>query len=139
MTTERSGMSLEQISRALRAEACNSNAHTFKWLQTLADAIDAHLSRDAVVSDEDVERACAAYLDGWRGKTDLDGDLFRIQMRAALSSFASRRSAVPDAKVIPHGNVSFNELSPLMCIERAEAIGWNACREAMLAQRDGGY
>jgi len=153
MTTERSGMSLEKRTINDINEWADKKMDRLKdpnvaWIAKLiadtyvrpiditmvelADAIDSHLSRDAVVSDEDVERACAAYLDGWRGKTDLDGDLFRIQMRAALSSFASRRSAVPDAIAGPGIVMSKQDVRDAYYAE-----GWNACRKAMLAQRDG--
>ena len=98
MTTERSGMSLEQVRAELYeywADADSSN--TKRGYKRLIDAIDAHLSRDAVVSDEDVRHACETFDPvGWKV---MEGDAradFKESVRRMLESFAARPAAVPD-------------------------------------------
>lgn len=169
MTTERSGMSLEQVRDEMR------RAHTGPYTQGFhrwADAIDAHLAtRDAVVSDEDVERM-------W----ELTGrsDVTRRKLRAAIESLASRKVAAPDVDTVIDMVMQYDAFNSLAgkgakrCQERVKdelrqmlsgisilklpdaisgpgivmskqdvrdayyAEGWNACRQAMLAQRDRG-
>jgi hypothetical protein len=98
------------------------------------------------VSDEDVERACVAAVneDDGAKKTwyspfaEHDRNAFRKGMRAALEADRAGRGVVPDAKVIPFANIPASLLEPYMAVEKAAAISWNACREAMLAQGQGG-
>jgi len=90
---------------------------------------DKDLSHDAVVSDEDVERACKTIFPRtWDIAIKAEDDPRSENVRAALSSFAARRAAVPDAM-----DAFASQPEGLNY-----ADGWNACREAMLAQRDGG-
>lgn len=63
--TDSTPMTLEQARRKvdfLKNEAeRNGNHHLKSELWSIRDAIDDHLAPREVVSDEDVERACAAY------------------------------------------------------------------------------
>jgi hypothetical protein len=98
----------------------------------MADAIDAHLSRDAVVSDEDVTNARSEYF-SHGGSASPD-----FAWKKALQSFAARHAAVPDLSSIEKMSYPDDVHSPRYIMDHNFALGWNACREAMLAQRDGG-
>ena len=88
---DKSLMTLEQV-RDQIASLEGSDSHRKSWVK----AIDAHLAtRDAVVSDEDVERACRVYNKA-PGHTNTAGYATPHMMRAALESLASRKVAVPD-------------------------------------------
>jgi hypothetical protein len=195
MTTERSGMSLEQVRDSIREESkfqrTTKHHVTCTLMDIWANAIDAHLSRDAVVMDllmRDLHKLSGNllagssshgvytdYQKGWMdacgganmlllsiiqrhntssltvrhdvvSDTQLDewvarhalGGMCRTDLRAAYEdaqSFAARHAAVPDAMVSkPYAATVWGVHSANGDI----VTGWNACREAMLAQRDGG-
>jgi hypothetical protein len=117
-------MTLEQVSRILRTNPRYGDL-------TLANAIDAHLAREPVrVTDEDVDQGMDA-----AGRIS-GGLLTRSGMRAAPESFAASlpvAAKVPDALEVPPPGASINHE-----VEIAYVDGWNACREAMIAQSNGG-
>lgn len=133
MTTERSGMSLEQVRDSIREESkfqrTTKHHVTCTLMDIWANAIDAHLSRDAVVSDVEVVRilTIAGLLEQNDAVLSQSGkkDVARL-----LRSFANWYAAVPDAITEDEAKWS--------CRSNEYMRGWNACRQAMLAQRDGG-
>ena len=103
-----SEMTLEQVRDELRKEAGNERLGYQgggKWLDKLADAIDAHLTRASVqVTDADVSRACIAY----NKKLGEQGEHVKPSnyatpyfMRAALEDFSARLSQ----PVVPNGDL----------------------------------
>lgn len=104
MTAARdSTMTLEDVRDKLRAAGrfviYQPNTNEALWAEDLADAIDAHLAtRDAVVSDEDVERAyniCDRFVDEHGGLADeIDDGQWCDVLRTILQDFASRKVAV---------------------------------------------
>lgn len=112
MTTERSGMSLE-------AEAI-----------ALAEMLDRFAASDTEAAEGMDETYEADHWADVQSGLEMNADTNRkaAEMIRRLVSFAVRHAAVPDAKPLPD----------LMLASYHEAVGWNACRKAMLAQRDGG-
>jgi hypothetical protein len=133
MTTERdSRVTLAQVRDNLREDAgyWRDKEHDTAMARALfvyADVIDAHLAaRDAVVSDEDVERATFAFR-----AAHIQGATDKQVMLAALSSFAARHVVVPDAIAGPGIVMSKQDVRDAYYAE-----GWNACRQAMLASKN---
>jgi len=134
MTTERSGMSLERVRNDIIAfytwEKDDSITEMCKmWVA----AIDAHLSRDAVVSFPDLPLPHDFVHDG-TALGEYEDVYSAQQMREYARSFAARHVAIPNE--IDHFFAPEDDLSSYS--DRDYAQGWNACRKAMLAQRDGG-
>lgn len=154
MTTERSGMSLESVVSFLLGESeldgvwfgekHERRRGSFWWRDILRAAYADHLSRDAVVSDEDVERACEAFAKKsgriWpTGYIKEDHDALRDAIRAALESLASRKVAVLDGWVVERArdgdSIWLRNGTASICFSRSEGlIHWFL--EAMLASQD---
>jgi hypothetical protein len=107
--------------------------------------VKAHLAREVMVTDEDVERAKDAYDaqakregltedGGWKGHV-CDRDCMYSALESLVASVPGA-ARVPDA-MKPH---LFRETDDAGETARGEGYvdGWNACREAMLAQGNGG-
>lgn len=134
MTTERSGMSLEQVRDSIREESkfqrTTKHHVTCTLMDIWAKAIDAHLSRDAVTNDAVTERLREiAYRDEAKSVTVRADDL-----RAALESLASRKVAYPalftgtlDGKPVGlHGTIESVEALEAFVASRKVAVhdGW---------------
>jgi len=127
-------MTLEQIAHEL--------AHMAQWggvsmdvhamsirCSQLADEL--HIAvRTVNVSEPDIDRAMAAY---WNCLADVS-DNKRDAMRAALEADrAGRGVVVPDKKHKPTSKYGGD-----LVFESGYVSGWNACREVMIAQGNGG-
>lgn len=97
--------------------------------------VKSHLSRPVSVRDEDVERADEIYSrsiinDGFEEPSWHALDGHKKAIRAALEADrAGRGIAIPDAMDFPT-----DVHSPTYIQQYNMAVGWNACREAMLAK-----
>ena len=156
MTTERSGMSLDEKIIRQRFEDYLQECHGYipcddmgrhahggykdlsielAWQTYLHAKSEGHLSRDAAVSDEDVEIARIAFIGGRDGK-GLMLPSFAC-MKASLSSFAARHAAVPDGYVLVPVEPTVEMINAGLCGCMDNDVTVSVYK-AMLAQRDGG-
>lgn len=162
MTTERSGMSLDdKVAEFVGAVACNGSLSSWA-VDGICELIRSHLSRDAVVSDEDVLHALGKFFPGDPKSTHPD---WFPKMRAALESLSSRNAATSNAisimqRALEEGKsggaaiwregletaIATLNGACAKCLGNGYYYGGDGhayrikctCRKAMLAQRDGG-